>query len=614
MNVLRRVAVVATLSLALGLGSCSNDANNEPQSEPKGIETEFSADLALEATALTGLDEDGLKAISYDLNANGNSVKPKVKFTEGQMVPVLCVIRNEAGVSSDKPVIVSQLNMTYKGGQLVAQRLPLNIPGTTNLVANPNGWRMICIVGFDSFNSSIATFASSTTLQEGTIAGASREFNTLYMNKDKGGAASWTKLNVIDLPDGRKGFQAAEVTQLASQGSMFIFKVKNVTTRDKSLNGLSLQSNTLAFGGNIEGLNTTAVADGLPKFVPSTNSTYTYRTRLNSNVNIAPDQTTDGYYVVYAIPDADATTNTITVTPRYGINYLQAKTFKYTIDAKKNNYYSLGEVKLDRWLTHPIEALLVDEYNNNTTIVQTERNFAEAYAARQEGADFDMPSQTQAFVLFPGLVGSIGDLGNEAFGYASFNAIHPYRNNPYWRTKPDPKNIFTGVPETIQAFGETHEYTADYKLGDGNNVSYGLRFKGGNNNEFFSAYRYERIGTATNPTGIKITVRTLGPTRTSTQLADISNEAFWSRPLEDEQKEIVRIIPEGKYWTSTTYNGEGPIRSQLARLFRVYRRDAFESIMTDAGQSAYVSTYQGYDDRTINGNKASTLFFTQHRD
>lgn len=595
MNTLKRVAVVAALGLSFGLGSCSNDANNEPQLEPKGIPSEFSSALTLEIPDVSALDQDELKALNFQLAPNGNYRKPIIKFTEGQPVPVLCVIRNEAGVGPGRPVITEEVNFVYKAGQLVAESLPITLPTGTDLVANPTGWRMICIVGHDGYTGGSASFSTGSTLRSNTPVNGRRDIEALYMNKDKGGSASWTKLEVVNISGGGKGFQAAELTNLVSQGSMFIFDAHNTTTRNKVFTGVSLESNTLSFAGAIQGLTTTEVSDGLPKFVGTSNTTMM---KLATRMSMLGGATL-GAYVAYGIPDTDASTNTIKVMAHTGDNFVKARTHKYTFNPELNKFYGLGKIKISKLLTHPIEAMLFNE-NTNTVFVGPEDTHAQTNARNDDG-EYNLPTQQQARALFPGLIRGASGIflneGNNAYGVVNIGDGKSHMNHS----------------EIIEAFGDGGQsYTGDYYNPSGSNVSYAIRFKGGNGNKYLSAYRYERLGTASNPTGVKITVRVLGPTRTSTTLADISKESYWNSEPDEDQKQIVRTIDKGKYWTESIKDGSAGLK--YAYLVRVFETEK-KAYLDDATQSLYIADmYYHMDHPNLASNKAKYLSFTSYTD
>lgn len=575
------------LGLTLGLVACSDKSSNEPAVQPSGEVVEFSTELAIEAPELVGFNQEGARAFDYKMEANGSKgyPNPKVQFTEGQQVPVLCVIRNTAPFSQANPVIIQKLNFTFKNGKLRAEELPVSLPGGARLDVNRDGWHILCIVGADDFDASTGTasFSSETALPANATFGDTRQLKTLYMNKD-----NWAKLKVITNSQGKLGFRGAEDIHLVSQGSVLMLRVMNTTTRNRVLRGFDIKSNTLSFAGQIEKLATTTVASGLPKFVGSTTSDHAHQVRLSTPEVAAGDNTvTPGVYMVYAIPDR-LNTNKIYVTPRIGDNYISTRTYQYNLDAKANKFYSLDPLKLTKNLTHPIEAMLYNEETGSVfigpsnTYVETERN-------QPEGGEYIFPEAEVALALFPQVTGTnVGSWGNNSYGYVNIGDGREHLR----------------VGETIKAFGVTDTYLADYINPSGSKISYAIRFRGGNNNEYLSAYRYER--TADN--GIKITVRVLGPARVTTSLSQVANETYWNTAPEPGQKEIVRVLPQGKYWTSSTFTG-----TDFKHIIHVFHADALNTVQADAKNSVYVSQYRAQTDGTRNGNKMPYFVFTSEK-
>lgn len=596
MIILRRIISATTICLSLGLVACSDKASNEPEIQPKGEVVEFSSEAKLELPTVMGVSEEGnLRAFDYKLedNAGKSYPKPVVQFAEGQRVKVLCVIRNEASRSTARPVIIQELEFTYQDGVLKAESLPLTLPAGTDLVANPTGWRMICIVGADGFDvtgAGTASFDVGYTLPASGDVGDTRQLKTLYMNKDKGGADSWAKLKVIQRPDGSKAFQAEEPLHLVSQGTVLMLRVSNPTRTDKELRGFEIESNTFAFEGYIKDIANTTVNSGLPKFV-STSGYYNHYL-LGTSETLRPNATTQGVYMVYAIPD-NKTTNKTTITPYVGADYEMAKSYRYTFNPGENKFYNLSTMELkQKVLSHPIEAMLTVGTSNETYIGPVGKydggKDVLASSLDQNGAFtrvYSLPTEKQALALFPYSTDG-GALGLGSYGILNFGDGKSY-----------------SVSENIEAFGSEYPYQAEYINPSSNNISYALRFKGGDNNKYFSAYRYEKT-----TEGVKITVRVLGPSRVATRLADISKESYWNATPEFEQKEFVRFIPKGKYWTQTVVSEAG---GKYATLVRVFETDGALG-MNKATNSAWVTDRRLHKDHPgLTGmNRSPYLLFT----
>lgn len=600
MNVFRRVVAVAALGFTLGLVSCSDNASDEPsvQVVAKGEIIEFSSEATLELPSVMGMgDEENLKAFNYKMDANGAKgyPKPSIQFSEGEQVPVLCVIRNEASRSTARPVIIQELNFTYKSGKLVAESLPLSLPTGTDLNANPRGWRMICIVGADSYDAVAGkvSFSSGTVLPKSATFGDMRQLKALYMNKDKGGADSWAKLEVVNNPSGSgKIFRTVEPVNLVSQGAVLMVRVMNTTRADKSLRGFEVESNTLSFGGTIDELVNTTVNSGLPKFKRSTG--YINYSFLDRPETVSRGTVTEGVYMLYAIPDK-TNTNKTTITPYVGTRYEKAKSYRYTFNPDLNKFYSLRTIELAQpTLTHPIEAMLTSNQSGSAyvgPVGKYDGGQDVAASTLNESGEFvrvySLPSEKQVLALFPYSTGG-GPLGVGSYGILNFG------DGKYY---PQPTKS-----EVIEAFGSEATYDAEY-INSSTNISYALRFKGGNGNKYFSAYRYEKTSE-----GVKITVRVLGPERTGTRLADISKESYWNAAPEFEQKEFVRTIPSGKYWTSTVVTEAG---GKYATLVRVFETDG-ASGMNQAKNSAWVTDRRFHKDHPgLTGlNRSPYLLFT----
>lgn len=598
----RLLRIFTTASLGIALVACSQESNSEPQLEAKGETIELTTTLALELPEVEGLGEDELKALNYRLDANGSSLKPMVQFTEGQTVPVLCIIRNEATRSTARPVLIQEVPFTYTNGQLVAKSKPITMPAGADLVANPNGWRMVCIVGHDSYSSAgtgSVQFSSQSTLPTHASAGQSRQIKTLYMNKDKGGSASWTKLAIERGADGLYNFQATETTRLSSVGSMFLITVENPTNRAKLFQGLEVESNTIGFSASLSNLLSATVAQGLPKFAPATGTKYHVGLAAPLTVNAGGRV---GTYVFYGIPDR-LTTKQTTLTSFTGTRFTRAKTYRYSFSPEANRFYNLKLAHISSNRTHPIEAIMTDGRSN--TVYATEKKSYSGTPASAatftEDGEYFLPTESEARVLFPGLVPDESKTesynGNGAYGLVNFG---------------DGKTYTQDIYEDITAFGQTDEYRGEYTNPAGSNVSYALRFMEGRGNEYFSAYRYERLGTASNPTGVKITVRVLGPTRTSTTLADISKESYWSTAPVAGQKQIVREIPTGAYWTTDTHDVAANAKSNI--MIRVFETTGHT--YTDAARgSVYVTDYlYHYRSPNIGSNEFPYLLFARTRD
>lgn len=586
MNILRRVVAVVTLGLTLGLVACSDNASNEPSAQSQGEVISFSSDLAIEAPELVGFDQEGARAFNYKMDANGSKgyPKPTVQFTEGQQVPVLCIIRNAAPFSQANPVIIQQLNFTFKDGKLRAQELPVTLPGGARLDVNPDGWHILCIVGADDFDAGAGTasFSSQTALPANAEVGDTRQLKALYMNKEK-----WAKLKVVTNSQGKLGFRTEEDVHLVSQGTVLMVRAQNLTTRDKLLRGFQVESNTLAFSGQIEGLATTTVGAGLPKFKAATTAGAA-DIRLANPETVAVNTVTPGVYLIYGIPDR-LNTNKTAINAQTGLTFQKTKTYQYLNSFKPNTFYSLSAIQLTKEpITHPIEAMLYNE-DTEATFIGESGTFAETLARVDEG-EFSLPSADRARALFPGTTGATGALGNNSYGYVNLG---------------DGKEHLR-VAEQIEAFGVSDVYTGDYiNPASSPNVSYAIRFRGGSNNEYLSAYRYEKTAN-----GVKITVRVLGPTRVTTSLSQVANETYWNTAPESGQKQIVRELPKGKFWTSTTFMDGN---TEYAHLIRIFETDG-AILMNNAKNSLFVTDYRAQTDRTQRQiNKSHYMSFTSEK-
>lgn len=577
------------LGLTLGLVACSDKSSNEPAVQPSGEVVEFSTELAIEAPELVSFDQEGARAFDYKMEANGSKgyPKPKVQFTEGQQVPVLCVIRNTAPFSQANPVIIQKLNFTFKNGKLRAEELPVSLPGGARLDVNRDGWHILCIVGADDFDpgTGTASFSSETALPANAVVGDTRQLKTLYMNKEK-----WAKLEVIPNSQGKLGFRGAEDIHLVSQGTVLMVRALNLTTRDKLLRGFQVESNTLAFAGQIEGLATTTVAAGLPKFKAAT-TTGAADIRLANPETVAANTVTPGVYIIYGIPDR-LNTNKTAINAQTGLTFQKTKTYQYLNSFKPNTFYNLSAIQLTKEpITHPIEAMLFNE-DTEATFIGESGTFAETLARVDEG-EFSLPSADRARALFPGTLnprGILKNIGQDAYGYVNLGDGREH----------------LGIAEQIEAFGVTDIYTGDYiNPASSPNVSYAIRFKGGSNNEYLSAYRYEKTAN-----GVKITVRVLGPTRVTTSLSQVANETYWNTAPEFGQKEIVRELPKGKFWTSTTFMDGN---TEYAHLIRIFEWDG-APLLSETKNSLYVSNYRAQTDRTkVERNKSHYMSFTSEK-
>lgn len=108
---------------------------------------------------------------------------------------------------------------------------------------------------------------------------------------------------------------------------------------------------------------------------------------------------------------------------------------------------------------------------------------------------------------------------------------------------------FTDISETVMVGGKSITSTNDY-CSTGNNVAYGLRYKG---TDFLSAWRYEytKEGDAQ---VMKITCRPLNNGNAQISIDEIAKADFWSLNREND---IVRVFPTSGCSLSSKYYDEG---------------------------------------------------------
>lgn len=137
--------------------------------------------------------------------------------------------------------------------------------------------------------------------------------------------------------------------------------------------------------------------------------------------------------------------------------------------------------------------------------------------------------------------------------------------------------INRGIDEEVTLFGKTMTLYSHY-YGEGKDICYGLRFKGGDN-KYLSAYKWEPALTGKiseegfrELSHIKVTCRLLGPSGKKITVQEICKPEFWAN---NNHEDVVKYFPtagygnytedgtimdvnvKGRYWSSTPRNKTG---------------------------------------------------------
>ena len=586
--------------------SCQKDELTTASASPETNES-----ISFEASAENEeeiVDETSLRALNYGYEDNLGKDYPKavLKFRDGDKVPVVLVLQRAnkpasrvlaettftfrvKGKSLKDPISSSRELVSASQGKLYTSG-DIAIPNKIGLSTNQTDWKVLSILGGElktaSDGKKVLVFKTSTPEIVNTKDSQKpdiRSLESVYMNEE------WNDVVVTSDKHNALSMYVKSTIKLRNQGVMLMCRAKNAYPKALPLRGFRIAASNLAFRGFY---NLTDLTFGQkPDFTPIQDGHRLHLRPSNAQgkkerQTLAPQELSN-FFLCVGIPTVkttmkndpqDATKKlpqefetSLHVSSLLGDAYeVEGKVHEYLKKSvTHSSFISIKTVELaQRTLLHPIESFMADE---ETGIIfrKEDPNYFEAVldadnAARQElgeaGRYFKLPSENHLRILFPNMrqgeantdmgAGSVPilNMGQNGVGQNNVPTWDTANNNAY--VLPMNKRL----PEKITAWGETNDYHAEYKMtiNRPDLPAYGRRFKG--SPKYQSAYRYQAVMKDGKPM-MEIRVRFLTSQKYKNYPIDwIAREKFWNTPTAWNEREIVRYVAQGRYWSNTKYN------------------------------------------------------------
>lgn len=551
----------------LALGACSKQDQPAREEQANAAHTTISLFSELLPDEVDRGAEEGLRALDFDLmpNKNGHD-HPSVALThaEGKTLSAVLLFHNtETGAR----FLQENVSFTYNAEQKSFQIKDLTLDNAPENMstAEPDKWKVLCLVGGRYSNGKLY-FEPQMALNPSEV-GRTIALDAIYMSK------AWQPLSYSWDATARKGrlslsAQAGQTAkiQLRNQCMTLMCRISpNALGAPAKVQGFRIATSGLSFRGVYD---FDALSDQNP--MPRYTHTPSYN---GGNFWVATPETVavgsrSKYYACVAMPTS-ATSN-LRIAPIVGDTRASAVETKYTDYLDKavtsSTYVGINNLASGpKTLEHPIEAFFTAGYESReihrdgpgkaSDMVNAGAYTKEAGLYRA----YKVPTIYQLAVLLPSMKGGYSRTGAALAGNLS-RGILDYRQGYYHDTTKtgqdgsdhsdiEKEKIFVwGNGDGYTEFDAVYEHHGRHKqnVASFGNTYYGIRFKG-HGNKYLSAYKFERKGN-----NMEVTVRTLGPSRSSTTIGQVKDPNFWTKPLEWDQRQWTRTISQGRYWSTNT--------------------------------------------------------------
>lgn len=587
----------------LALGACSKQDQPAREEQANAAHTTISLFSELLPDEVDQAAEEGLRALDFDLMPNKNGhAHPSVALThaEGKTLSAVLLFHNtETGARFQQENVSFTYNAEQKNFQIKELKLD-NAPAKMEEKENkPASWKVLCIVGgrYDNGKLYFEPDMSMTPSETGqTIS-----LDAIYMS------TAWQPLKYSWDATARKGqlslsTQAGQTAkiQLRNQCMTLMCRISpNELGAPAKVQGFRIATSSLSFRGEYD-LNALSDQNPMPIYKP--NASFN-----GGNFWVATPETVavgsrSKYYACVAMPTS-ATSN-LRIAPIVGDTRASTVETKYTDYLDKavtsSTYVGINNLASGpKTLEHPIEAFFTVGYETNEitrvgsgSAVDIENNRGHTVEAGLYRR-YQVPTVHQMSVLLPGMKGEHSVLrGTRELAILDFRSGH-YHDTTI-STKEDYKGSGTGQvePEKLYVFENgdgDDQYTTFFgffehhgkhkqNVAHFGNTYYAIRYSRPGNYKYLSAYRYRRMP----DDSLEITVRTLGPSRSSTTIGQVKDPKFWTRPLEWDQREWKRTLKRGRYWTRNHTKRVGKRVYEVGKVFLTQAEDQLANQLNGA--------------------------------
>lgn len=571
----RKISSVLLIACIALLGACDK-AEQPPTPQPAPQHTRISLSTEILPDDVDDSAAEALKSLRFDLITNPNGyAHPKIKLqqVDAQSLNARLLLRNTA---TNARFWATDANFQFNAKSNLFEIKDFDLSNApADMQSNhPDKWQVLCVVGGRQEGDKIHFGPATNAIP--VEAGSNVELPAIYMSKQ------WQDLQYKWDSKAQRGTlslkgEGAKI-ELKNRCMILMCRISpNKLGREIKVQGFRISTSGLSFGGYFD-MNTQG--DALPQYTATARSN---GSRFNATtVESVANNAHSKHYAWIAVPTA-AQSN-IRIYPLIGEDANSAVETMYSDFKNKTvqggTYVGINNlISAPKVLEHPIEAFYMENPSSNeitrvgngsASNINSNRGHV---VSNGHYRSYSVPTVYQMAVLLPGLKGGVS---KSLFGGNLSRAIIDFKLGQYHdTTRTDDRGSDTktiekekvfvwGNGNSYTEFDAVYEHRGQHKqdVRHFGNTFYGIRFKG-HGNKYLSAYKFVRKA----DNSVEVTVRTLGPSRANINIATVKNDAFWNAPLEWDQRQWVRTIKQGIYWSSTTATRKKATVYQMMKVF-----------------------------------------------